>query len=101
MFVCNHIGIISDKRHGFRKIYCSPNALKLIEQLLQILCTIILEFNSAKKDDLRDLRAGEGKLFRKIQDTIDQLQEKGELGDCVQPVIVIVQQKKSDKGILD
>jgi hypothetical protein len=63
--------------------------------------TIILEFNSAKKDDLRDLRAGEGKLFRKIQDTIDQLQEKGELGDCVQPVIVIVQQKKSDKGILD
>ncbi|MEA5576047.1 hypothetical protein [Anabaena sp. UHCC 0451] len=63
--------------------------------------TIILEFNSAKKDDLRDLRAGEGKLFRKIQDTIDQLQETGELGDCVQPVIVIVQQKKSDKGILD
>ncbi|MFM2061668.1 MAG: hypothetical protein RLZZ507_1338 [Cyanobacteriota bacterium] len=63
--------------------------------------TIILEFSSAKKDDIRDLRAGEGKLFKRIQNAIDELQETGELGDCVQPVIVIVQQKKSDKGILD
>ncbi|MBE9033672.1 DUF6200 domain-containing protein [aff. Roholtiella sp. LEGE 12411] len=63
--------------------------------------TIILEFGSQKKDRIRDLREGRGRLFKKVAQAISELQEAGEVGDSVQPVIVIVKQKKSNKGLWD
>jgi hypothetical protein len=64
--------------------------------------TIILEFDNQKKDRIRDLREGRGRLFRQVIKTISQLQEGGEVGGSVQPVIVIVKQKRSSKkGLWD
>lgn len=63
--------------------------------------TVILEFGGAKSDDIDDLRRGDGKIFRRIGQTIEQLQESGEVSDNIQPIIVIVKKKKSRKGLLD
>ncbi|MGD1913747.1 MAG: hypothetical protein ACFB2X_23805 [Rivularia sp. (in: cyanobacteria)] len=57
--------------------------------------TIILEFSSASSDDIKDLRKGEGKVFRRIGQVIEQLKESGEVGENAQPIVVIVKEKKS------
>ncbi len=62
--------------------------------------TIIMEFSSASDDDLKDLRQGEGKLFRRIAKAIEQLKATGEIGENVQPVIAVVKKKKKERGIL-
>ncbi len=62
--------------------------------------TIILDFGSADSDDIKDLRSGEGKIFKKIAKSIEQLQEAGEIGENVQPVIAIIRKKKSGGGVL-
>ncbi|MEB3230625.1 MAG: hypothetical protein VKJ64_06435 [Leptolyngbyaceae bacterium] len=56
--------------------------------------TIILEM-TGKGDDIKDLRYGEGKLFKKIRNVIESLKEDGTVGENVQPVVVIVRKKKS------
>ncbi len=56
--------------------------------------TIILDFGSADSDDIKDLRYGEGKIFRKIAKVIEQLKEAGEVSENVQPLIAIVRKKK-------
>lgn len=64
--------------------------------------TIILEFGRQKKKRIRDLREGRGRMFRKVVTAISELQKAGEVGDSVQPVIVIVKQKRSSrKGFKD
>lgn len=64
--------------------------------------TIILEFGRQKKKRIRDLREGRGQMFRKVIKAISELQQAGEVGDSVQPVIVIVKEKKSSrKGFWD
>lgn len=63
--------------------------------------TIILEFSGGSSDDIRDLRRGEGKIFRRIGKVIEQLQEQGEASENVQPIIVITKKKRSKKGLLD
>lgn len=55
--------------------------------------TIIMDFGSADKDDIKDLRSGEGKIFKKVAKAIEQLKEAGEIGENVQPVIAIIKQK--------
>ncbi len=57
--------------------------------------TIILQLRSASNDDIKDLRYGEGKLFRKIGLILEQLQESGEVGDNMQPIIVVTKKKSS------
>ena len=56
--------------------------------------TIILEM-AGKSDDIKDLRYGEGKLFKKIEKAIDSLKEEGHVGENAQPIIVVVKKKKS------
>lgn len=55
--------------------------------------TIILDFGSADSDDIKDLRYGQGKIFKKISRAIDQLKDAGEISDNVQPLIAIVKKK--------
>jgi hypothetical protein len=62
--------------------------------------TIILELGRQKKDHIRDLLEGRGRIFKKVARTISQLQKSGEVGKSVQPVIVIVKQKKSSRNKL-
>ncbi|NEP41604.1 MAG: hypothetical protein F6K35_21170 [Okeania sp. SIO2H7] len=63
--------------------------------------TIILEFSGAKSDDIYDLRRGEGKIFRRIAKVLEQLKESGEVGENVQPIIVVVKEKREKRGLLD
>lgn len=63
--------------------------------------TVILEFGTAKSDDIRDLRRGEGKVFNKMGRAIEQLRESGAVSENIQPIIVILKKKKSKKGLLD
>ena len=58
--------------------------------------TIILEFGSAKSDDIKDLRYGEGRLFKRIAYVIESLKEEGQVGENVQPIIVIFKEKKEN-----
>ena len=62
--------------------------------------TVILEFGRQKKDRIRDLQEGKGRMFRHVLKTISELQKAGEVGDSVQPVIVIVKQKRSSSKSL-
>ena len=55
--------------------------------------TIILKMAKAKKDDVDDLRDGEGKLMKKIEYTLEQLKESGQIQENYQPIIVITKQK--------
>ena len=59
--------------------------------------TIILDLGSASKDDITDLRYGEGKLFKKIAKVIEQLKQSGDISEDAQPVIAIVK-KKSERS---
>lgn len=63
--------------------------------------TIILEFGSQKKDKIRDLREGRGRIVKEVARAISELQKAGEASDSVQPIIVIVKEKKSRKGLWD
>ena len=58
--------------------------------------TIILEMSGASKDDMRDLRYGEGKLFNRVARAVEQLKEAGEVALDAQPVVIVVKQKKDD-----
>ncbi|MFM7546309.1 MAG: hypothetical protein ACKO3I_07360 [Synechococcales cyanobacterium] len=63
---------------------------------------IILELGRHKQKRMRELRKGKGRMFRKVLKVISELQEAGEVGDSVQPVIVIAKQKRSSsKGFWD
>ncbi len=63
--------------------------------------TIVLEMSSADKDDIYELRRGEGKIFRRIRSIIEQLKEEGSISEDAQPIIAIVQKKKDKRGLLD
>lgn len=58
--------------------------------------TIILEMSGARKDDIADLRHGEGKLFKRIASTVESLKENGAVSEDAQPVIILVQ-RRSEK----
>ncbi|MEM9220069.1 MAG: hypothetical protein AAGD25_37800 [Cyanobacteria bacterium P01_F01_bin.150] len=60
----------------------------------QVANTIILEM-TGKSDEIKDLRYGEGKLFRKIEKAIGQLREDGHVEENAQPIVVVVKKKKS------
>lgn len=61
--------------------------------------TIILQMGKYKKDDVDDLRYGEGKIFKKIGYVLEQLQESGQLSENYQPIIVITKKKKSRSSL--
>lgn len=48
---------------------------------------------SASSDDIKDLRYGSGKLFKRIASAIDQLKDNGAIAENAQPVIAIVKEK--------
>ena len=56
--------------------------------------TPLLQMGKYKKDDIDDLRYGEGKIFKKIANAVERLKDSGEVDEEAQPVIIIVEQKK-------
>lgn len=64
--------------------------------------TIILEMTGTKGEDIRDLRNGHGKIFKRVGRIMEQLKAEGETPEDAQPIIVIVRKKSSSKkGLLD
>lgn len=74
-------------------LFVSPNQSSALAVTMQRQNTIILELSTSSEDDIKDLRSGEGKLYKKIERTIEQLQESGEVSENVQPIVVITKQK--------
>ncbi|NET59123.1 MAG: DUF3713 domain-containing protein [Symploca sp. SIO2E6] len=58
--------------------------------------TLILKIGKHKKDDIDDLRDGEGRIFKKIEYVLEKLQASGQLSENYQPIIVITK-KKNEK----
>ncbi|MGD1700252.1 hypothetical protein [Dapis sp. BLCC M229] len=63
--------------------------------------TIIMEMTGTKSEDIRDLRGGHGKIFKRVARIMEKLKEEGETPEDAQPIIVIVRKKSSKKGLLD
>lgn len=62
---------------------------------------VVLEFSGADSDDIYDLRRGQGRIFRSVEAQITKLQEKGQISENIQPIIVITKKKRKKKGLLD
>jgi len=62
---------------------------------------VVLQYSGADSDDISELRRGQGKIFRTIESQIAKLQEKGQISENIQPIIVITKKKKKKKGLLD
>jgi len=58
--------------------------------------TVIVNYGSAKKDDVDDLLRGEGKLLKGISGIMERLKQSGQVSTTAQPVIFLVQKKKDD-----
>jgi hypothetical protein len=62
---------------------------------------VVLEFSGADSDDIYDLRRGQGRIFRSVEAQITKLQEKGQISENIQPIIVITKKKRKKKKKLD
>ncbi|MDJ0515251.1 MAG: hypothetical protein QNJ74_03000 [Trichodesmium sp. MO_231.B1] len=60
--------------------------------------TVVIEYGKAKKEDIKDLFNGEGKLLNNISDVVAQLKLSGSVEENVQPLLFIIEKEK-DKGI--
>ncbi len=60
--------------------------------------TVLVEYGKAKKDDIKDLFNGGGKLFDNISDVVAQLKRSGEVGENVQPLLFIIEKEK-ERGL--
>ncbi len=64
--------------------------------------TIIMEMTGTKSEDIRDLRRGGGKIFKRVAKLMENLKAEGQTPEDAQPIIVIVRKKSSSrKGLLD
>ena len=61
---------------------------------------VVLEFSGADSDDIYDLRRGQGRIFRSVEAQITKLQEKGQISENIQPIIVITKKKRNKKTII-
>lgn len=60
---------------------------------------VILDLGSRKKRDVKRLRNGKGKLMDRIFVTMEELKESGEISKNVQPVVIVVREKKKTFGL--
>ena len=60
--------------------------------------TILLDLGPKSRKQVKRLRRGRGRLMVRVQDTIAQLREAGELGESSEVVIVVVKQQRKSRG---
>lgn len=63
--------------------------------------TIMIKYGSAKSEDIDDLYDGKGKLLAGIANAMKNLKKLGEVNNSAQPIIFVVKEKKSKKGLFD
>lgn len=61
---------------------------------------VVLDFGRQKAKSVKQLRKGKGKLVDEITSTIEELKVAGTIAASAQPVIVVVREKRSGKGVL-
>ncbi len=61
---------------------------------------IILDLGKKKRKDIKRLRKGRGKLLDRVEDHLDELRTAGAVSDSVQPIIVVVAEKRPKVGWL-
>jgi hypothetical protein len=61
---------------------------------------IFIDLGKKKKKAVKQLRNGKGKLVDQIQSTLADLRNAGTISMTAQPVIVVVREKRRNKGVL-
>jgi hypothetical protein len=61
---------------------------------------MLIDLGRKNAKDVRRLRKGKGKLVEEIHGTIAELKSAGTISMTAQPVIVVVREKRLDKGLL-
>ena len=56
--------------------------------------TIVVDMGKKKRKLIRRLRKGRGKLMRDVNDLVDEMRDSGQLADDVQPLVIVVRQKR-------
>jgi len=54
----------------------------------------VIDLGKQRRKRIKELRRGEGKLMDEINASIEELRTAGALGADVQPVVVVVRQKR-------
>ena len=55
---------------------------------------VVIDLGKQRRKRIKELRRGEGKLMDEINASIEELRTAGALGADVQPVVVVVRQKR-------
>lgn len=58
---------------------------------------VIIDLGKHKRKQVKKLRRGEGKLLDDVNGAVAELRTAGTLGADVQPVIIVVREKRSNK----
>ena len=60
---------------------------------------IILDMGKKKRKQVRKLRKGKpGSLMNRVEEALEHLRENGAVGKDAQPVVIVVKEKKRNKG---
>lgn len=59
---------------------------------------ILVDLGKKSKRSIRKLRRGRGKLMERVTDAIEELRSAGTIEERVQPLIIIVRERKDVKG---
>jgi siroheme synthase len=63
------------------------------------LAPVFIDLGKKKKKAVKRLRNGRGSLVGRIQATIEDLRNAGTISATAQPVIVVVREKRKNKGL--
>lgn len=59
---------------------------------------VVIDLGKYKRKRVRRLRKGKGRLMDRALDAVDDLRDAGQIAEDAQPVIVVVRQKRRNKG---
>lgn len=60
---------------------------------------IILDMGKKTRKQVRKLRKGKpGRLMNRVEEAVEHLRENGAIGKDVQPIVIVVKEKKRNRG---
>ena len=66
----------------------------------EVLSPIIIDLGKRKKNDVKELRNGTGKLVDEVKGCIDELVEGGACSADAQPIVLIIREKPKRANLL-
>jgi hypothetical protein len=58
---------------------------------------LVVDLGSKSRKQIKRLRNGRGKLLAQVEDCVDDLKATGDIAPTVQPILVVVKQKRKKK----